>query len=302
MSGAGSATVAWAEESSYNSGLVGSPTYRLPGANTTVETAEMTRNLAESLVPDDPEAQDLIAQQFDGQLSVSFVVTDDQFHRLVFNDSNTGFTNGTVTSAEWFLGVDHLSGTTERQIQGWVCESAEISYNGTTDLVRATLSGPYAEEDKNTAITPGTVSDNVGGNEVPGHGATFKINSSRVGKLQSGTVSFSQLARLIFDSNSPIATDAVNGNVQQSVDLTAVFDDRQRLELALGSASATSTEDFVDSKSATVSFDHDGNKKADYSFTDVKPESYSWQDLVNPESDLTEAVTLRAFGVTGSSP
>lgn len=300
MPGAGSATVAWVPEDSYLGGTT-SPTYRVPGQNVRVNTAELNRNLLALVLPDEVEANDYIAQNFEGQLDVQFVMFDDEFHRLVFNDGFTGFTNGLVNSAEWYLGADYIGGTTERQIQGWVPATATINYNGTTELVTVTLSGPYGDEVKNTSITPGTISDSKG-NEVPGHGAELQIDGSRVTKLQSATINLDGISRLQFDSNTPKPTEAVAGNVSETVELAATYEGPTLYEYALGSASATDIEDFIASHPATVTFDHDGTTIADYSFGTTKPNNYDWTDLVNNDADLNENVTFNATGITASDP
>lgn len=299
MTGAGAATVAWAAESSYLGGVSGTPTYRLPGTNVQVETAELSRNLLELYAPGDIEAQNFLAQQLEGQLSVSFVLKNDQFHRLVFNDSNTGFTNGTVTSAEWYLGVDYIGGTTERQIQGWAPASCAIEYSGTTEAVRVTLTGAYGDEVRNTSITPGSIDDT--GDEVPGHGASLDINSTTITQLQSATITFDQISRLQRGTDQK-PVEAVAGNVQETIDLSAIYDGSNLYELALGTSSATAIQTDPDEVSSTVTFDAGGVTRADYSFSRTAVDTYDWQDLVNNDADLNEVVTFRAAGVTASDP
>jgi len=302
MPGAGSSTVAFVPESSYNT-TPGSPTYYLPGTNIQVETAEIDRNLLRLSLPGNVEDDDAIAQRLDGQLSVSFVAQNDDFHRILFNDSNTGFTSGRSASAEWYLGVDLLDGSTvERQIQGWSPTSAEITYSGSTEAVRVTMTGFYAEEDTNTSITPGSITNNSTGNEVPGHGAKLEFDSTTVSKLESATVRFESISRPLFDSTDPIATDAVTGDVQETVNMTGVFEGSTYLEYAYGSSGASTIEDFVSSISSTLTLDHDGSTIADYSFTDAKPRTYNWESLVDNSADLSEPVEWWATGVTASDP
>lgn len=303
MPGAGAATLAFAEETSYNGGVGGTPTYYLPGTNPVVETAELGRNLQRIQVPGNVEDDDAIAQRVDGQCGVSFIPTSDDYHRLVFNDSYTGFTSGRPQSAEWYLGTDLLSGSTvERQVQGWIPQTAAINYNGATESVRASIAGPYAEEDKNTSITPGTINNDSTGNEVPGHGATLKFGGTKVSKLQSATIQIQDISRRHFGSVDPIATDAAMGNVNESVSMTGVFEGATWLEYAYGSSGASSVEDFVDSISCTLTLDHDGSTIADYTFDAVKPRNYNWQDLINNDADLTEPVEWWATGITASDP
>jgi len=302
MPGAGSSTVAFVPESSYNT-TPGTPTYYLPGTNVQVETGEIDRNLLRLSLPNDVEDADAIAQRLDGQLSVSFIAQSDDFHRITFNDGNTGFTSGRAASAEWYLGVDLLDGSTvERQIQGWTPQTAEISYSGSTEAVRVTMTGFYAEEDKNTSITPGSIVNNSTGDEVPGHGADLQFDSTTVSKLQSATVRFEGISRPQFDSNDPIVSDVVTGDIQESVNMTGIVEDATYLEYAYGSSGASSIEDFVDSVSTSLTLDHDGNTIADYSFTDAKPRNYNWESLVDNTADLSEPVEWWATGVTASDP
>jgi len=299
MTGAGSATVAFAEESSYLGGVGGTPTYYLPGKNVEVDTGELSRSLVALYAPDDVEAQNYLAQNLEGQLDVSFILTSDEFHRLVFNDSFTGFTSGLANTAEWYLGVDTLTGTTERQIKGWVPASMDVSYNGTTESVRVTLTGPYGDEAKNTSITPGTIQRPTG--EVPGHGASLSINSTTVSKLQSATIQFEGISRLQRGpATKPL--EAVAGNVESSIYMASIYDGPERYERVLGSAGATSFQDTVDSVSATATFSDSSGTVADYSFSTVKPDNYDWQDLVNNDADLNETITWRATGTTASDP
>lgn len=302
MPGPGSSTVAFVPESSYNT-TPGTPTYYNPGTNVQYETVEINRNLLRLSLPGSAEDDDAIAQRVDGQLNVSFIATSDDFHRIVFNDSNTGFTSGNAASAEWYLGVDLLDGSSpERKIQGWAPVVCEISYSGTTDAVRVTLQGFYAEEDRNTSITPSSIQNLSTGNEVPGHGADLQIAGTTVSKLQSATVRFEGISRPHFGSTDPIATDAVLGDVSETVNMTGIVEGTTHLEYALGSGSATTTEDFVADQSAKLVLDHDGTTIADYTFANAKPRTYDWQNLVDNSEDLNEAVDFWGSNVTASDP
>jgi len=301
MPGAGSGSIAWTPETNgYLGGPSGTPTYYLPGTNVEVQTSELTRNLLEILAPGDVETQEFLAQQLEGQLDVSFVLKNDEFHRLVFNDANTGFTSGTADSAIWYLGVDYLSGTTERQIGGWAPATTTIEYTGSDSPVRVTLSGAYGDETENTSITPGTLVDT--GDEVAGHGASLTVNGSTYDDfLQSATINFENISRLIRGAKQK-PVEAVAGNVTESIDIEHIYSGADFYKLALGGTSATSVQDTMDSVPGSLSFDAAGETQADYTFTSLKPDTYDWTDLINNDADLTESVTLNATGVTASAP
>lgn len=300
MTGAGSSTLAWSPEESYLGGVGDNPVYRMPGSNPTVDTSELSRNLLEIYAPGDIEAQEFLAQNLEGQLDLSWILSNDQFHRLIFNDGNTGFTNGLANSVEWYLGVDYIGGTTERQIMGWAPATASIEYSGSTEVVRVTVTGAYGDEKKNTSITPGTIESTS--DEVPGHGATLEIDGADVGeKLQSATLSIENIARLQRGtSQKPI--EAIAGNVSTTVDMASIYDGPDRYERALGSAGATDVEEEVEEVPATLSFDVAGSEVASYDIARVAPNTYNWTDLVNNDADLNEDISFMGAGVTGSDP
>lgn len=300
MTGAGSATVAWAPEvNGYLQGVADAPTYRLPGMNVQTQTAELSQNLIEILAPGDVETQKFLAANLGGQLGLSWVMNTDEFHRLLYNDNNTGFTSGLYNSAEWYLGVDTATGTTERQIQGWAPATGNIQYNGPTETVRVTMTGAYGDEEKNTSITPGTIQS--GSSEVPGHAASLTVNGVDIAKLQTATLSFENISRLqTGPSRHPL--DAVAGNVSTGIDIEAIYDGPEQYELALGGPGATSVQEDVDEVTATLGFDVQGSTVASYDLARVAPDTYDWTDLVNNDADLNESINFNAAGVTASDP
>jgi len=301
-SGAGSATVAWAPEQSYLGGTGTSPTYRLPGTNVTVQDAELSRNLLQILAPTDVEAQNYLAQQLEGALGLQWTLTNDEYHRLLFNDSFTGFTSGLANSAEWYLGVDYVGGTTERQIKGWAPATCNVEYSGTTEMVTVTMTGAYGDEEKNTSITPGTIADTSAGNEVPGHGASVSLASTSLDEyLQNATLQFENISRLIRGAKQK-PVEAVAGNVQASADINVIYDGPDLYERILGSAGVSTIQETVDSVTGSLTFSAAGTERASYDFSTVKPDTYNWQDLVNNDAELQEAVSLLATGTTGSDP
>lgn len=298
--GAGSSTVAWTPETSYLGGVNDTPTYRLPGTNVQVQRAELSRNLLEVLAPGDVETQNFLAQQLAGQLNLSWILKNDEFHRLAFNDGFTALTSGLVNSAEWYLGVDAISGTTERQIKGWAPGTLTVEYSGSDSPVRVTMQGAYGDEVENTTLTPGTIDDP--GDEVPGHGASLSIGGTSFDDyLESATITIENISRLIRGANQkPI--EAVAGNVSESVDIEHIYAGPELYERALGAVGSTAVQEDVTETTASVSFAANGTTHASYDFATVAPESYDWQNLVNNDAELQESITLLAGSITASDP
>jgi hypothetical protein len=200
-----------------------------------------------------------------------------------------------VTSAEWYTGVDYLTGTAERVLKGVVLTDASVQW-GQGDNVTVSVTGVYGDESLNTSITPSSISD--AGNPCPFHQASFSIDGVTQTKEQSATLTFSPLARLQRGSDrQPV--DAVLGPVDPTLTVEAIFTEDDQLELAYGSSGATSPQDAVGGVSASATFgDTTGSTVLDYTLSGVTPASYSWSDLVNPDTDLTEPITFQINGVS----
>jgi hypothetical protein len=299
MPGAGSASpVAWTSEANYLGGPKSTPTYYEVGTNPQVDTAELDNDLLKIVAPDDPEAQRQLAQNLEGQLSVSWILTRDAHHRWLFSDSNTGYTGGQFPSVEWYLGTEAFGITTERRVKGWIPVTYSVEYTQ-GEPVRVTATGPYGDEASATSFTPSSYSASA--DEVAFHGASLDVDGATIAKLQSAELEISNIARLIRGtSRHPI--DAVQGNVDTQLDHEAVYGSANRLELAYGSSGATAPEDSVGGVPASLSFSAGGTTAATYTLEGATPETYAWSNLANPEEDLTADVTYQCTGVTGSDP
>lgn len=303
MAGAGSATVAWTDESSFLGGPTGTPTYYEFGRNVTVDDAQIANNLTLIRSPDDPETEKGLAENFEGSWAIAFVLKNNSFHDLLFNNdsdasgTNDSYTTGTMPSAEIYLGLDHVSGTTERVLKGAVVRSAQLQYQQ-GQPVRVTLRGLFGDESYNTSITPGSTSDS--GEAIPFHGAELKLASSKEDKLQQATLDIAPNTRYERDDTRHPAA-AVIGNVETRLQAQPIVDDQDNLERALGSSGSTSVQSSVSGVSSTLTFtDSGGSTVAEYSGTASTVDEYNWSDLVNPETDVTEPTTYVINGVSAT--
>lgn len=302
--GAGAANpVVWSPETDFLAGTATDNTYYEVGTNPAVNTGELTNDLLKIVAPDDPEAQRQLAGQLEGQLSVSFILHNDEHHRLFAGSGATGFGSGDVTTAEWYLSFENQNGTVkERQIKGWAPATYTVEYNG-GDPVRVTLDGPYADEELNDTQTP-TEADTVSTtDEVPFHGISFNVDGLSVDLLQSLRLEVQNITRLIPGATRTYA-GVERGAVETTLDHTAVYHSSSpgRTELAYGSAGATSPEDFVGGVPATLGFDGQGGTVATYDLAGATPESVEWSDLVNPDESITQPVTYQVNTFEWSDP
>jgi hypothetical protein len=308
MTGAGSASVAYALESSFLGGVGGSPTYVAPGSNISVDTASIDNFLTEIREPETRTSVRSVAGRFEGALSVSFNLgpgasTDRaDFHELIFNGTdgsgNDTLATGLPPSAEWYLGTDFERGgsisTAERVAKGWVCVQASVTYSE-GDLVRVTLDGIYGDEASNTTLTPGSIARP--GQEADFHEVDLTLDATTQTKLQSATLNLDGLARFERGtSRQPIA--AVAGPANASLDVEAIFTEADQLEAAYGASGVTSVQDSIDAVDGQFTISPGGTAAADYSLSGLKPDSYEWTDLVTADTSLTEPVTFNIDTVT----
>jgi len=303
MTGAGSAQVAWTPETSYLGGPESTPTYYSFGRNVTADDVQIANNLTLIREPSDPQAKRSLAQNFDGSWAVGFVLKNNNYHDLIFNDdsggsgTNDSIVNGTWPSAEIYMYTDHIGGELERVLEGAAVRSCDIEYQQ-GQPVRVTLRGLYGDESSNTSLTAGTREDP--GTSVAHHGADLSITGTSVTKLQSATLSIGPLVREIRGtSRHPVAV--VNGAVEPTLDFEAVLDDGANLERAYGSAGATGVQDDTDQFASTFSFtDATGSTVAEYSM-DLEFDEYGWNSLVAADEDLTDPVTANIHNLSASS-
>lgn len=296
MTGAGSTTIAWTPETSYNGGPESTPTYYGFGADVTDENVQIQNNLSLLSDPDAVMANEALAENFRGSLAVSATLKHNNHHNIVFNDDSDGSgTNDRWVAAQWpsvivYVGLDHRSGITEQAAAGAIPESYEVRYQQGQE-VTYTLRFAFGDVDENTSITPGPIENP--GQPVPSHGTELQIDAGVQADLQSATLSCQPLAMFI---NGPgrHPTDAVNQRPEPELQMNAVFDDRSNLKRAYGSGNATSPEDSVNGYPATLSFDDAaGNSVAQYNISGLTAGQWSWENLVSGDTPAAESLTAQ---------
>lgn len=309
MTGAGSSEFAYVYEDSYNAGAPGTPTYYQPGKDARVQSIELSNALSRLRAAGDVTPSENLAENLEGAFGISWVLQNNEFHNLIFsNDSDASGTNdewttGLFPSSTWYLGVQYPSGgslaTAERQLTGVVPTECRIVYNQGED-VRVEMTCVYADESLATSLTPGSISSS--GSPVPNHGTSLSIDSTAISKLQSATLNLGPLARPQ-RGPSRYLVDAVQAATEPTLDVEAIFTGTDRLKQAYdGTGASTSPQDDVGSVSGSLTFaDASGSTVADYTLSGMTPQNYDWQDLINPDDDLTDPVTYAVNGVSADA-
>lgn len=301
MTGGGSSTVAFVKADGFLD-IPGDPTYYLPGRNPVVNNLSLQNTLARLRTPDTAEAVDSLAGQLEGAFGISYAMSADRHgdvRDIVFNGGGAGFTTGRTALSRWYLGVEYLdadaTSTVERVLKGTIPLEYQLSYEAQTNIIQESLTMGYADEERNTTITPSDIQGTADGQDVPFHGADLTVDSATVQKLQSATLSISNISRF-HRANSRTAVDAVLAAPETTLDAAAIYNTNNTLELAYGSSGASSPQNTIDSVSGALSFDVEGTTVAEYTLPKLTPESYEWADLIDAETDLTDPVSYHVNG------
>lgn len=311
MTGAGTTSVAWTREPSFNSDP-SSPTYVYPGRNVNVTDLTLENALQRSRLPDDNEAIEAIAQQLEGAISVEFDLVHPWMLTDVFVASPTDPGDGTdewtmgsgqMPSSRWYIGVDVAGNVTERELMGVATTSLSVNISQGSPA-RVTQTMVYADEEPNTSLTPGSV---VGGDESPYifHGADFTLDSTTRKKMQSGTLDLTNGGALDRGWGRK-AVDAVAGNADYSLSISKIVDDTisDNLELAYGSSGATSpaTDGQIDAVDGSITLTRGDGDTIDFALTGVRPNSLSWDNIPpSGEQRVQESIEMVIDSVTANA-
>lgn len=305
MSGAGSATLAFGKESSFLGDVTdddssGNPSYYSFGRNPSVNDLSLDNQLQRMREAGVIESVESVKQNLEGAFAVEATVnaaTFDEVEKIVFNDGGSGFTTGRAQSAEVLAGVEHLASgggtnTKVRALKGVIPTDFEVSYTQ-GGMVTYTMTCLFADEEE--GAEPTDLTTPTGGDDAAFHNFRLDVDGTTVSKLQSATLSLSNLYRYQRGTD-PTPIDAILAAPETTLDAEAVYGGPSRLERAYGSAGSTTPSDRLTSVSATVDITVGGTGVSTYSLPQVKPDTYDWSALVDAETDVTDPVTFHVNG------
>lgn len=298
MVSAGSATVAFAEESTYMGSLVdsdsdGTTDYYLPLKNPTLGDFQFSNNPTRERDPGDVEPDGSIAQNFEGSVSISGELATSDWHSLVWNSGGTGFADGRMPSSTWFFGVNHLDGTHQEKVTGAVVEEATISWTQGENMT-LDLSLMFGSAEGGGTITPSNIQKPALGDVQPFHGAQLDVDGTRVEKLQSWELTITTNARFHRDDSSRKPVDAVIGNVETDLSMDAIFTGPTNTDIARGGSTPAS---MLSSVNGTITATNGNATTLTYNLTDLYGNTVSWANLINGDEDLTQTIDWQVSGV-----
>lgn len=286
MTGAGSATIAVSPEDSFRT-LPGTPTWRQPGLDPEIGTLSIQNQLSRVRNPDDPRPIGSREGNYRGDFSVTFSLTDSNFHDYTLVNGALASAGDLAPSSTWYVAVDTPNGLEERFLEGVIVENATWNYQqGGKVTVELTcgVGNDMVASDADAPATPGSIAQPAKSDIVMWHDVDFSLSATAVDKLQSLTIDVANMARFrTGQQRKPL--DAVIGAYEPTLNFSAILSDSTNTEYAYGSSAATSVEDTIAQQTANVTF----GTVADYSLGHVQPNSADWQQIIS-EEDTTDTV------------
>jgi len=301
--GAGSAHLSFVKESSFGT-EPGTPTYYKPGRNPTVETLTLDNLLTRLRETGTPEPVTSIVGNLDGAFSASWIVSEDihgDVRDIVFNDGGIGFTTGLAATSSWYVGTKYLNtsdteNTVERNLTGVIPFSFRIDWTQ-GEPIRATFTGGYADESRNTSKTPSGETAPSDGQDVNFAGADWQVDGTTISRLDSASLEFGgPLYRYIRD-DTRTADTAILATPETTLTVAATYHTNDQLEIAYGGATGNSSPQSTLSEvsgTTDLKLDSGGSTFVTYDLKNVVPRTYEWQDVISGDTDLTDPVTFDA--------
>lgn len=302
MTLAGTSEIAFVDETSFAT-LPGTPTWYQPGEDITIDDFTLERNLDRKRKPNDPRPQGSRAGNRLATLSLSWSLTDTNWHTMALANSGTGLgtTGSLAPTATWYLKSDTLPGVEERFVQGSAVTSFSVEYTQGED-VTVSLSIECADEigagDANSPTVPSSIQRPSKDDIATFAGADFTLNGTQLStKLQSFTLECSNMSSFR-RGQSQVADDVVVGPYEPSLSMEATLSGSRQRELAYGTSGATQPQDTIDSSSGTITLANPAGTLVTYNLVNLQPTTYSWSELTSPDSNTSDPTEYHLTDIT----
>lgn len=300
-----------------DNGFLGSPndtTYKTFGSDATLDTFEISNNVLRLFDPGSREAAKLIAQQFEGAFSVSFVVTNPWWLRAVISAvTNTSGTSAPFTHTfggdiptTMQLYVYDENNDYDRTLQGAVVNSMTLSaaINGNATV---TLDGVYADESLTEA--PSSPQSQVAATKDPMTFAQATIerpSGTTLSLTQDASLTIQNNVDLIRELGSRFAVDYSPKIRAASIDYTDIVHQTDEVKRAYGDSAASSPQSKVDN-TTTIDFVLDNGESGSsknamtVSLATTLADSYGVSGAGDPESNLEGSLSEMAATVEATA-
>jgi hypothetical protein len=301
MTAAGSAEVAYRLEDGFQS--AGPGDWKQPGLNVTVGDLSIDNNAQRNRQPNSPVSAGSSAGNFTATATVDFDLTDATvFSDLIAGIAGAGSLSGATLkapTAEWYFAAEALDGSLAQfesaiALNGVAATSVEIDYTeGEPISVSLSLEASGLSDNSATAITQ-PAADEI----FTHHGTSATIGGLQQSGLQSATLALDGLARRQEQQERGPRVMVVD-EMEPELTTDAVFSEVDQLNLALnGGSTGSALSQLQAAASGGLTFENGNGTTIQFELIDPTPDNYSWNDLVAPDTDLTEEVVYQLHDVS----
>jgi hypothetical protein len=295
--------VAYTLEGTYGGGPQTDPTWIQPGIDISIGDLSVEQALERAYHPDDPTPAGSRPGDWEGAASLSFTLTDANWHDLVLADGGTALPAELMQapSATWFFGAGLPDGSEEsRTPTGTIVPEASVSYERGSDI-SVELTMLFGDEpDDITEPAEGDIQQPSEDDAFGYYGASFQVDGLNQPLMQSATLSLAGLARFR-RGQARHPYDAVTGDaIEPSFSTDATFTERDQLALAVDET-AGDVDAPVGEVPATFSLENGQGATIEYSLEACQPNNYNWQNLLaGSDGDLSEPIDYHVGGVSAT--
>jgi len=266
------------------------------GVDATLTTEDASNNAVRLFEPGDPEAVQIIEQEFSGSWTAEFTLSNPWFLRAVIDEASSSGTAPTTHTFDGFPGdpmrLFHGSenSSTYYVLEGCVVTSATFTFNipGTVDV---TLEGAYANKN---ADDPSFTQPTINERALSYHDSSITRGGTTLTFVQSLSISVSLNVDMIQELGSrfPEAYSPKQRNTE--ITYARIAQDSTDQERAYGGA--TTIQDSIENTadiSVTASNGKSGTdlNSVSLEFTDVFPDSVSRSGIGDATADLQDELS-----------
>lgn len=294
----GTSNVAFRQETSFNEPDAEGTWYQ-PGMNIEVGDLSISNELQRNRHPDQVAPEGSREGNALGTASVSWDLTDDNFHDLLpFENGSLVREGGPAPTAEWYFSTTALDDAGSQF-------SASVTAAGAA-ITQVDIQYQQGQNNRaNATIEFGLLSDNSPGDgEIvkpsnadiyTHHGTDLTVGTRGQSGMQSATLTLSNLARRQ-EHQERGPRNMVIGAVEPEFQSDAIFSEVDQLEAATG-GSTTSIGDLIDGEDGEFSLENGQAETISYGLKNMQPNNYQWAALVDADTDLTEPITYHVANV-----
>jgi len=280
-----------------------SPSWTQPGLDIEVQSLTIDNQPVRNRQPDQTSSIGSRVTNFESELSVSWTMTDTEWHALLpLTSSSLRGDHRLASTVQIYLNLDAFDSGLSQFSQAFVfggcaLTSADIQYNeGELITVDATIGLGEAISDPN----PSSITQPSEGEVYAGHdGTTIKVDGVTQNGARSATLSMPNLAYRSGEASRTPRKWAVAGDMELEFTMSTEFTEVDQLEAAVGDGDVTSVADYFSPFSnTTFELSNGQGTTTTYTLSDLTPATGELTQVADPSDDALEDLTYHVGDVS----